>query len=182
MIFRAVWDFFNSPTALYLAFALVFGTYIIYRVLRNAKIKHLMADERFEDAKLFASAMTTPMAITPKGHLGFVLSPFAKPLIIHMKDILGYEIFFDGHSVERSGLVGKKGQVFENIFALMAIRLQEKTRKIIMAFFMSDETILNVYLFNGSKKLAFAMRDSTKNEMQQLFNTLEEVEKKIKKK
>ena len=180
MILKEIWDFMSTPLALYLSFFLILVTYLIYKILKNAKIKLLMADKRFEDIKLFAKGMTTPTAITTKGYIGFVLGPFVRPMVIHMKDILGYEVFFDGHSVERSGLVGKKELVFKDIASLMKHRLQERTRKIILAFFMSDDTTLNVYLFNTSRRVSTSMRDSTKAEMLQFFGALEEVEKTIK--
>ena len=177
MDFNAIWEFMNTRAALYVYAVLIFSLFFIHRTLKRKKVKLLMADNRFKDAQLFGPpAITTPIAISIDGYIGVAPGPFSPPVIINMKTIKGYEIFFDDHSIAKSDKVGKNELIFKDTASLMEQRLQEKTKKILLALFLKDDYTLNVVLFNASTRPSSAMRDSTRNEIKQLFSKLEEVE------
>ena len=96
-----------------------------------------------------------------------------------MKNIVGYELFFDGHSIAGSGKVDEQDLVFKDIRSKMERRLQERTKKIIMAFLLKDDSSLNVVLFNGSTRPSSVMHDATRDGIKQLLGKLEEVEKSL---
>ena len=179
MDFREIWEFMNTQAALYVYGILIFLLFFIHNRLKNGKIKHLMADERFKDAKLFRSNLTTPVAISSNGYIGVVPSAFSQAILITIKSVVGYEVFFDGHSILKNEASGKKDLVFKDSASLIESRLQERTKKIVLVFMMKDNYMLNVILFNGSTRLSSVMRDSTKEAIKELFRTLEELEKDV---
>ena len=179
MDFREIWEFMNTQAALYVYAFLIFLLFMIHRGLKNRKIKLLMKDERFRDARLFKQGIATPIAITMDGHIGVVPSAFSIPIITQMKTVVGYEIFFDGHSIAKSEKAGKKELVFSGTASLMEERLQVRVRKIILALIMKNDYTLNVFLFNASTRPTSAMNNSTRNVIKELFTKLEEVEKNV---
>ena len=179
MDFRSVWEFMNTYAALYVYAALIFLLFIIHKGLKGRKIKLLMSDERFKEARLFKGGIATPIAISREGLIGVVPSAFTIPIITNMKTIIGYEIFFDGHSIIKSGEVGKKELVFKGIALLMEERLRVRVRKIMLSFIMKNDYALNLYLFNASTRPTSAMSNSTRDIILEIFTMLEEVEKNV---
>ena len=179
MDFRAIWEFMNTQAALYVYAFLIFLLIMIHRGLKKRKIKLLMEDGRFADARLFRQGIATPIAITKDGHIGVVPSAFSIPIITQMKTVIGYEIFFDGHSISKSEKAGKKDLVFGGTTVFMEERLKVRVRKILLSFIMKNDYTLNVYLFNASTRPTSAMNDATRNEIKEFFTMLEEVEKNV---
>ena len=179
MDFRSIWEFMNTYAALYVYAALIFIIFIVHRALKGRKIKLLMSDERFKDSTLFRAGIATPMAIAANGHIGVVPSAFTIPIIINIRSIIGYEIFFDGHSIAKSGNIGKNELVFEGTAAFMEERLKVRVKKVLLAFNMKNDLALNVYLFNASTRPTSAMNDSSRSKIKEIFSMLEEVEKNV---
>ena len=180
-MFKAIWDWMGTYEAIYVAGIVAIVAYAIHRTLKRKRTKAMMADVRLEGAVLTGPEIITPIAIAPDGHVGFSLGIFMPPIILHLKDVIAYELFFDGHSIERSEIVGKKGLAFKDTTSMIERRLKEKTKKIVLAFFTPDDHILNVQLFNTARTGRTAMRESARQEIIKLFARLEEAEKKAKK-
>lgn len=184
MDFRMLWEkiveFTNSQAALYVYLALLFGLFFLYRLKKRSNVKRLMADDRFSSAKLFASVISSPMAISAEGQIGIVHGAFAPPYIIHMKDINGFGMYFDGHSVAGSDNAEKSALLFKGLAALITNRMREKTKKVNLVFFMEDKSIVNVTLFSGGSRLISVIRESTQTEIKNLLSELENVEANIK--
>lgn len=171
----------NSRGAGLILLSVILIVFFMYKLLKTKKVKLLGADERFKEAKLFASTVSSPMAIAGDGHIGIVRGAFAAPLILHLKDIAGYTVYFDGHGIAGSGEVEEGKLLFEGLTKEMEIRFREKTKKINLVFFMKDKSIVNIVLFSGGSKLISTVKESTQKEIKQLLAALEDVEKQIRK-
>ena len=144
-------------------------------------MKRMLADDRFIEPKLFRSAISSPVAVSINGHVGIINSAFAKPVVVHIRNIVHYEIYFDGHSVASSGEAGKDELQFKDAARVLEQRMREKTKRVNLMFVMDDKSMVNIVLFSGGSRLISEMKESTQKEILQLLGTLEEVEKKIKK-
>jgi len=184
MDFAALWkkiiEFSNSTQAIYIYLALVFGIIILYRFKKQGKVKLMISDGRFKNAKLFASKISSPMAVSGDGYIGIVQGALTPPLVFNIKEIAAFEIFLDGHSVASSGETEKSGLLFKGIATLMVQRMREKTKKINLVFFLEDRTTVNAVLFSGSSRLVSAIQETTQKEITGLLAALEDAEKKIK--
>ena len=184
MNFRMLWEklveLSNSPRAIYVYLALVFGIVFIYRLKKHSKVKLMMSDERFRNAKLFASKISSPMAVSDDGYIGIVQGALTPPLVINIKEIAGFEVYFDGHSIANSGETEKSGLLFKSLAALIAQRMMEKTKKVNLVFFIEDKSIVNITLFSGGSRLISAIQEVTQKEIIQLLTTIENIESKLK--
>ena len=179
MNLREIWEIMNTQGALYFYILLIFMLIFFHRQMKNSKVKRLMSDERFKGARLFRKGITTPTAVSSHGYLGFVSGAISPPLVVPLKGILGYEIFFDGHSVAKREKSGGKELLFQEISPLMEERLKERTKKIVLVFFMKDNYMVNVTLFNGSLRASSVMSNATREVIKQLLLEIETAEKNL---
>ena len=182
MSFGEIWEWMNTQEAFYVYILVIILLFWFHWWLKRRKVKLLLSYEKFRNAKLFRDEITTPMAISPEGYLGVVPSPFSPPLIMEIKSAIGYEIFFDGHSVEKLEKAGKNELVFIDIGKKIEERLKTQTKKITAAFSTKNGYTLTVVIYNSSRRLTSAMRDSSRNTIKEFFQTLEETERAVKKK
>ena len=179
-LWKKIVELSNSPQAIYIYLVLVFGIIIIYRLKKQGKVKLMMSDERFKNAKLFASKISSPVAISDDGYIGIVQGALTPPLVLNISEIIGFEMYLDGHSVAGSGETGKGGLLFKSLAALMVQRMREKTKKINLVLFIEDKTIVNIILFSGGARLISAIQETTQKEIIGLLTTIENVETKLK--
>jgi len=183
MNFKTIWDLMNTRQAYITYFAVFLLLVFCYQMLKNKRIKLLMTDEKFINAKLFRSTLTMPIAISPEGYVGIVRGPFLQSIMVPMRHIKGFELLFDGHSIVKKLDSAKDELVFTDLASMMEIHKHEKTQKINLVLYLNkkiENCVLDVSLY-GTSKLSSAVHEKVRVEIKELFLTLEEVEKSIKK-
>jgi hypothetical protein len=181
-IISRIKEFANSPQAIYVYFALIIVLFMIHRAIKSRKVKLMVGDGRFKEPKVFSTAISSPMAVSINGYIGIVPGAFAKPVVVHIKNIKRFEIYFDGHSVANNGEAGMDELLFKDVSLVMEPRMRERTKRVNLLFLMDDDSYINIVLFSGGTRLISVMKESTQKEILLLLSTLADIEKQIKKK
>ena len=168
---------------------------IIYFVIRNKKIKHMKADERLKNAKLFntfeQAVVSTGepgeiVAISPDGFIG-TIDKF-KIIIIHIKDIKSFHITFKEEQGEEQIERDSGDILFDNINIVVEPYLKKNIASICLVLNMKDNNVVKIPLLNknisrkGTTKGIWVLPISKprQNEIKRVLNAFEEVEKHIK--
>jgi hypothetical protein len=156
---------------------------IINVSLKSKKSKALLTDERFKNAKIFKSAIKTPIAISEEGFIGIINVLLPEPTVIHIKDINGFDLIVDGQNVANIGGAVVGGLLFGGIGALIgASSKKEKINKITLVFKLNNfnNPTMEIPLLVSETKKGSMIYNMTQEEIRQLLSTLEYVEKKYK--
>ena len=170
-------DITNSRFEFVFYLLLVFIIYLIYAAVKRIRMKSLIADARFKNAKTFRFGIETTMAISDDGLIGIV-NVSLETITINIKDIEGFEVHISRYIIPNAGAAECGGLLFAGVGnRLKQILEQEKTKGVVFFVRLKNDGILNISLFKGTR-LKTKPTGANQNIIVQLFKTLEEVEKK----
>jgi len=157
-----------------------------------------MSDERLKNAKLFR--ICNPVAISPDGFIGIVIKILnrliPKITIIHIKEIKGFQICFNGFQTEYV-MNDTSVLLFNNIISKVEPYLNKGIKSIYLNLNVEDNTILEIRLYYKTRTRSRSSRssdsdtddivtmpyikESRKKQIKEFLSEFETVEKNIKK-
>ena len=157
---------------------IVFSVIIIVVALRvmrqkSNKLKLLMADARFNNAKFFHKAIKSPMAISSDGCIGIVLEAASQPIVVKIKDITEFRIMSDDCVIARGDKNDPDGVFSKDATLTVEQSIRAKTKRINMLLSDKDGYIYNVPLFVSTLRKRIVPTESQQNEIKLLLNALE---------
>ena len=150
---------------------------MVFRIMRQKsnKLKLLMADARFNNARFFHGAIKSPIAVSPDGYIGIVLETVSQPIVIQIKDITEFRMMSDDCVIARGDKGDPEGIFSKEATATVEQSIRVKTKRINMLLSDKDGLIYNIPLLISSLKKRIIPTESLQNEIKGLLNTLEEV-------
>ena len=173
-------EIMSSRLTIFIVFLLIIVISIAVKKIRDNKVKILLADERFRDAKLFVSEIKSPVIISPNGYIGIAMENSAVPVVAHIKNLRKMVASSDDFVIAQNDDDDPNGFLFTNIASRVASSLQKKTKKINLVLIDEDKTLFDISLFVSTLRRAIVPGPSKQNAIKQLLNALEEAEKKHK--
>jgi|GEM_PF-6944323 len=150
----------------------------VYLSIRKIKLERLIKKNRITDAKKFRFGVETSIAVSGDGLICAINSKL-ETLTIHIKDIAEFEILLSTYCITNAKASKNDGILFSGIGSrLKPILEEEKLKGIVFIVKLKNNKIFGINLFKGMrvKKLL----EVKQNNIVQLFNTLEAVERKCK--
>ena len=179
-ILNRVSEITNSylPGVLLLALAAVLSIRAMRQ--KNGKLKRLIADNRFRDAKPFFSEIKSPMLISPDGCIGIVMDNVSAPVAADIRELKKVTVTSNDNKIAETDEDDPRGFLFTGIASGAAFGLKQKTKRLNLILSRADGQVLNIPLFTSTLRKAVELSDAKQTAIKQLLETLEEVEKSVK--
>jgi len=141
-------------------------------------------------AKVFREFIATPISISENGEIGVYDAVTAKTTVVNIKDIRGFELMEDGKNVADIGGAIVGGLLFGRVGAIIGGSVKNKMiTKMDLVLKVDDfsKPSINIQLYRSDGKkddfggyVPSPPIDKVNEEVKELMNTLEFVEKKVK--
>jgi hypothetical protein len=170
---------------------LIFGIPFFYAIRKrkswvkekNNALSSLRSDERFTNAKAFDLLdIRNFILISESGFIALKFKNAKEPKIVHIKDVMGFEVITNGKSAASGALVG--GILFGGVGAIIGgLSNSEKIKSIIFLLKTNDFANPNVEIpiADGLDiKKGTSFHQALEQKIRDLMSTLEIIEKKHK--
>jgi len=191
---------------MYVVVTLIFVVFIVAAVvisgnIRSMKLKTQELDQELDmeskvikessgHVKIFREFIITPVSVSETGEIGVFDAETTKTEIVNIKDVRGFELIEDGKNVANIGGAVVGGLLFGGVGAIVGGSAHnKKITKMDLVLKIDDfkKPYINIPLYRSEGKKdalgGWALSppiDKVQEEIKELVNTLEFVEKKIK--
>jgi len=179
-LWNSIVVFINTNLDKVIAIAVSVLFFLIYTMIKGRKVKLLISNKSFKDAKLFKSHIDSTIAISKDGLIGIVDGVYSS--VINIKDINSFGITIDGNDVFKN----IKGNIDDVLFNDAADKVKQKLKeetKDISLFIVSNNDVyfgLKISLLNFGKYERIPS-DEAQDEIMQLLYELRNIDKNVNK-
>lgn len=173
----SIFAIMDSNAAVFLFATLIVVLTVKAKRQKGKKLKQLLSDDRFKEAKIFDKNIKSPIAISSTGCMGISLEHIPAPVIFYIKDIKKLMLTANDNLMidrneENTGKI-----LFGGVASKVAPVLQQKLKKLNLIVIDEDETGLNIPLFDSTLKKSIRLTPTQQETIKQLLQEIEAVEK-----